>query len=349
MARAPPPKVSSDPLRSAGAQLGRYMYHLGLRRLPHPIKLFLVDIFSGTGSMSKVARHAGFEEVISVDISGDAAQPTVLGDIMDLRVMAEVKERIVKLLSKGWLPLLHLSPPCEAFSIANPRSSSENMDQSISVFHEAMQLAHMLPVYMVENPASGRLWVQWARHAVPGGEQGIALAQLHPLDLRLVVNYCMYGKDKPKKPTAFAFSHKGFMERFKPLRCNCPGVHEVKVHQMRGHERGAIPPKLAVGLLQAAAEFLRDDVQPVVASQLTKLGGLRPHPSSSDSEGSDSLYEVDRILAARTVTTGTEYLVRWSGKWASEKHDSWEPDVNLACAKHAVKMFNRKTKKPKPN
>jgi hypothetical protein len=61
-----------------------------------------------------------------------------------------------------------------------------------------------------------------------------------------------------------------------------------------------------------------------------------PRPSSSPL--SNSQFEVEQILASRTVKNQLQYLVKWVGY--SSDDNSWEPAANLQSASNAIALFH---------
>ena len=55
------------------------------------------------------------------------------------------------------------------------------------------------------------------------------------------------------------------------------------------------------------------------------------------SAGAD--WEVEKIVAVATGKDGNRYLVRWKGY--GEKHDTYEPEKNLAGAKKLLEDFRK--------
>jgi hypothetical protein len=63
----------------------------------------------------------------------------------------------------------------------------------------------------------------------------------------------------------------------------------------------------------------------------------RPEPLASDD--TSAVYEVDRIVGARTYRGRRQYLVKWTGFDSSE--NTWEPTAHLTGARSAVRKFLR--------
>jgi hypothetical protein len=251
--------------------------------------------------------------------------------------------------SAGYLPYLHASTPCQDFSTASSaHHTQEGMDASIAVFHAAMQLTRWMPVYTVENPAHGRLWEQWLRHAVLHGEQGNCLALLHRLDLAVVVNYCMYPDDDdddaqldpdscggdnqwPPKPTRVACSHAGVHTRINPRVCRFRGAHATTLASVKGAAaRSAIPARFAMDVVRAVACFLREDLAPRVAAA---LAGMCDELEC----GVESIRDVKRVRLA-DGSEHVQYLVRWADGVPGDR-ETWEPRDNLDGAQELVDEF----------
>lgn len=70
----------------------------------------VLELFSGTGSVSKVCEELGYE-VISVDISNQYNQPTIMTDIMRWDYRSTYPP--------GHFDIIWASPPCNTFSFLN--------------------------------------------------------------------------------------------------------------------------------------------------------------------------------------------------------------------------------------
>ena len=115
----------------------------------------LLELFSGTGSVGKVARFYGFE-VVSLDRDMDANIKT---DIMDWNY----REFPPKHFDVIWM-----SPPCTEYSRAlttRPRK----IDEANIIVQRALDiLEHFEPKYwMIENPQSGLLKDQLMMWGIP--------------------------------------------------------------------------------------------------------------------------------------------------------------------------------------
>ena len=134
----------------------------------------LLELFSGTGSIGKVFRAAGWR-VTSVDCEPRFG-PTICCDVLQLEPgMVE-----------GNVDLIWASPPCTMYSIARTTAKTpRDLDGSDLLVQKVIDLADQLwCYYFMENPHSGLLK---SRNVV----QGIPMC---------VVDYCMYaGGDFPHK------------------------------------------------------------------------------------------------------------------------------------------------------
>ena len=56
-------------------------------------------------------------------------------------------------------------------------------------------------------------------------------------------------------------------------------------------------------------------------------------------KSADADWEVEKIVAVATAKDGNRYLVWWKGY--AEKHDTYEPEKNLAGAKNLLEDFRK--------
>jgi site-specific DNA-cytosine methylase len=119
----------------------------------------VLELFSGTGSVSKVCDELGYE-VISVDISNKFSQPTFLCSILDF----DYKQYEV-----GHFDIIWASPPCATFSHlqigwigrGKTREIIENNIQTIGLplLRKVEEIIDYLQptYYFIENPQTGRM------------------------------------------------------------------------------------------------------------------------------------------------------------------------------------------------
>jgi len=79
-------------------------------------KDLLLELFSGTGSVGKAAKKAGFKEVISIDLE-EKFNPTIVADLLKLDYK--------KLPTPDFI---WASPPCTAFSVFNHSFKQPHID-----------------------------------------------------------------------------------------------------------------------------------------------------------------------------------------------------------------------------
>ena len=120
-------------------------------------RLRVLDIFSGTGSITKAFR-AATHEVISLDLDPRGA-PTICVNLLDWRY---------KTLPRGHFDVIWASCPCEQYSIA--RSSAltpRDLMLADSLVLRTQELIEWCQprCYFVENPSGSQLWQRftWPR------------------------------------------------------------------------------------------------------------------------------------------------------------------------------------------
>jgi|LakMenEpi03Aug12_release.lakeMendotaPanAssembly.Ray.scaffolds.fasta_scaffold07783_4 hypothetical protein len=119
----------------------------------------ILELFSGTGSVSKVCDELGYE-VISVDISNKYYKPTFLMSIMDF----DYKQYEPKHFDIIWA-----SPPCATFSTLQncwlgrgktKESINENIQKiGLPLLRKTEEIIDYLQpkFYFIENPQTGRM------------------------------------------------------------------------------------------------------------------------------------------------------------------------------------------------
>ncbi len=111
----------------------------------------LLELFSGTKSVSKVARELGWETV-SLDID-PRFSPDLCMDIMDFDET---------MYPKDYFQLIWSSPDCRAYSVARTRAKipqDEAMAASDKLVKRTREIIEYFGCkYCIENPASSRLW-----------------------------------------------------------------------------------------------------------------------------------------------------------------------------------------------
>ena len=125
----------------------------------------LLELFSGTGSIGKVAVNYGFE-VISLDMDMDA---TIKMDIMDWDY---------RVYPPKYFDVIWASPPCTEYSRAKT-VGTRKIEQANNIVKRVLEIiAYYEPIYyMIENPQTGLLKSQ------------IFMSDISYNDL----DYCKYG------------------------------------------------------------------------------------------------------------------------------------------------------------
>jgi hypothetical protein len=124
-----------------------------------------LELFSGTGSVGKVARELGWE-VVSLDIC-PKDNPTHCIDILAFDF---------SIWSPGYFDVIWASPPCTLYSIA---SHCRDPEGGNAVSRKTMEVINLLnpTYYIVENPHSSLIWKQGIFEQLP----------------KKKVSYCHYG------------------------------------------------------------------------------------------------------------------------------------------------------------
>ena len=125
----------------------------------------LLELFSGTGSIGKVAVHYGFE-IISLDMDMEA---TIKMDIMDWDY---------RVYPPKYFDVIWASPPCTEYSIAKT-VGTRKIEQANNIVKRVLEIiSYYEPIYyMIENPQTGLLKSQ------------IFMSDISYNDL----DYCKYG------------------------------------------------------------------------------------------------------------------------------------------------------------
>jgi hypothetical protein len=197
----------------------------------------LLEIFSGTKSVSKAWGHA-YTETVSVDIVKNFT-PTHLTDIMDWDY---------RQYPPGHFHTIWASPPCTQYSKAKTRGVRD-IDGANAIVQRTIEIiGYFNPVYyFMENPQTGKLKEQPVMRGIPYYD----------------VDYCQYGKSYRKR-TRIWTSLTTFTPRLCPGKYMCVAMEDGKhklscgngnpVYTERAvglHEKYSIPQQLLEELLAA--------------------------------------------------------------------------------------------------
>lgn len=173
----------------------------------------ILELFSGTGSVGKIAKEKGWE-VVSLDLKG----ADINTNILDWDYKKDYKE--------GDFDVIWASPPCNTFSLLRASNIGrklkahngevftkellENDIQTIGIpiLRKAEEIIDYFKPkhWFIENPDTGQMKKYVARPFY-------------------VVDYCRYADWGYKKPTRIWTNLEGFI----PKRCVCVGKHEIRL------------------------------------------------------------------------------------------------------------------------
>jgi len=204
----------------------------------------MLDLFAGTGSMSKAFSQKGFQ-TMTVD-NNPAMTPDVCADIM---------EWDYKQFPPGYFDFVHASPPCIMYSRARTTAKTpRNLEQSDRMVQKALEIIDYFSPklgFTLENPQTGLLKSRDVVRNIPF----------------LDCTYCHYGGPGYKKATRF---WTNLHETWSPKRCSkqspCSfyenGRHPCTAQRGTSkkrddkpfsvHELHAMPPALCLEIAGAA-------------------------------------------------------------------------------------------------
>ena len=214
-----------------------------------------LNLFSGTGSVSKPWRDSG-HEVFDVDID-PTFEPDYCGDILQFDYK-----------SLDFIPdVIWASPPCDQYSRARTRAKTpRNLALAERLVAKALEIIYYFVernpdlIWFVENGDSTMLW-----------ETEVAKSLV--LGAYVVLDYCCYGK-LYRKRTRVAHSANLMWrprELCKPLTCHaCVGGKHVKTAQ-RGPCGGRIGDVCTLNELHALPSELCQEILEVCTAHSWQL------------------------------------------------------------------------------
>ena len=109
----------------------------------------ILELFSGTGSLAKVARAQG-HEVVTLDIC-PRHSPTICTNILEWDPSAYPPDRF---------DYVHASVPCENYSICKTTGGERSLELADSLVEKTLQIFAYFSsaCWTVENPATSLLW-----------------------------------------------------------------------------------------------------------------------------------------------------------------------------------------------
>ena len=190
----------------------------------------ILELYSGTGTFSKVAKELG-HEVYTID-NNSKCNPDKCIDILKLKI----KDIPFK------PDFIWASPPCTDYSHAK-RTGTNYIELSNMLVIKAISLILALkPKYwVIENPQTGTLKFQYFIAEIPYTD----------------IDYCRYGKPFRKRTRLW----NNF--NFKGLLCNCNGKHkdscgngraEYTENRLNAYQKGSIPEELTKEILKQIKE-----------------------------------------------------------------------------------------------
>lgn len=198
-------------------------------------KIKVLELFSGTGSFSKIAREMEFE-TFTID-NNKSCNPDLCEDILKLDIS--------KIPFKP--DFIWTSPPCIDYSHAKRTGVSFIEHSNMLVIKTLSLIIALKPKYwIIENPQTGTLKFQYFMKDLPFTD----------------VSYCRYGKTFRKQTRLWNnFEFKGKL-------CNCKKKHkdscgngrkEWSENNFNSYEKGSIPTELAREILEELTQKIKGD------------------------------------------------------------------------------------------
>lgn len=198
----------------------------------------LLELFKGTGSVGKVAKKMGFNDIVSIDFD-PIYTPTIETDILKWNYKKFYKE------TKFLPDFIWASPPCNTFSpLAYPLK--ERNTQTAEPYSERAKIGtkilyktlEIIDYFLKLNPNMG-FCIENPRGMMRKDKK---MEKMH----RETTLYCYYG-DIKRKPTDF---WSNFDMNLKPICEKCSNNKIVGVVDLPLNKRYSIPSKLIKQILQ---------------------------------------------------------------------------------------------------
>ena len=197
----------------------------------------VLELFSGTGSVSKVCDKLGYE-VVSVDISNQFMNPTHQVDILNFNY---------KQYKPGYFDIIWASPPCRTFSSMKFLTSNkekilkEILEEGLPPLLRTIKIIDYLKpkYYFIENPANGKMKDYMSSN-------------------NIVVSYCQYGYDYQKNTRIWTNKKNIIAKKCCKKNCKFYGNHPNKIGTTRKgstkklqkiYNKYSIPSKLIVNCI----------------------------------------------------------------------------------------------------
>ena len=239
-----------------------------------------VEIFCGNAHLAKAARdNHNLANVMSVDMDKKLWKPTIVADINNPAHRQVIKKQLKNWTKEGRLILIHMSPPCNAFSVCNTTGKNKpliwknGVDTLMAGKHIADQYGAM---WSLENPRTGSLWSR---------------VDMFPHTRN--VDYCAYGSNL-RKATRIAFNCEQLQNKFahhaklcpyderdaNGKRGKCPQMeyvkatktyrHKVHFDNVKYQDRVAIPQPLADNLVSSMI-LMHDEIVDRVITKANEI------------------------------------------------------------------------------